>query len=205
MNTSSWIREKSWSTLLQSGWVFHTKSRFFHMQGTYLFSVRSFYRSICIRRLPDLLDLYHFVWNQVLPSEIKGQMGTTLINSFWVKAFLGGTRWLREGPESITAVGYPWDNDQQQPGWLQGRFILQALLHFLTELTWPELVRPPSSLCLFFLFFLSSSPLFPFSAKHFKTVLFKPNVHGWGNAMNNLKNHVIYYTIGWVGISPLQH
>ena len=38
--------------------------------------------------------------------------------------------------------------------------------------------------------------------KLFKTVLFKPNVHGWGNAMNNLKNHVIYYTIGSVGISP---
>ena len=179
MNTSSWIREKSWSTLLQSGWVFHTKSRFFHMQGTYLFSVRSFYRSICIRRLPDLLDLYHFVWNQVLPSEIKGQMGTTLINSFWVKAFLGGTRWLREGPESITAVGYPWDNDQQQPGWLQRRFILQALLHFLTELTWPELVRPPSLsssffsslLLLSFLFLLSISKQFYLSLTYMDEVM----------------------------------
>ena len=34
-------------------------------------------------------------------------MGTTLKNSFWVKAFLGGTRWLWEGPESITAADYP--------------------------------------------------------------------------------------------------
>ena len=37
--------------------------------------------------------------------------GDNSINSFWLKAFLEGTRWLREGPESITAVDYPWDND----------------------------------------------------------------------------------------------
>ena len=35
--------------------------------------------------------------NRVLPSQMNGRTGTTLKNSFWVKAFLGGTRWLREG------------------------------------------------------------------------------------------------------------
>ena len=50
------------------------------------------------------------MWKQVLPSQINGQTRTTLKNSFWVKAFLGGTRWLREGPESITAADYPWEN-----------------------------------------------------------------------------------------------
>ena len=35
--------------------------------------------------------------NKVLPSQINGRTGTTLKNSFWVKAFLGGTRWLRKG------------------------------------------------------------------------------------------------------------
>ena len=39
--------------------------------------------------------------NRVLPSQINGRTGTTLKNSFWVKAFLGGTRWLREGNRNL--------------------------------------------------------------------------------------------------------
>ena len=38
---------------------------------------------------------------QVLPSQMNGRTGTTLKNSFWVKAFLGGTRWLREGNRNL--------------------------------------------------------------------------------------------------------
>ena len=39
--------------------------------------------------------------NRILPSQMNGRTGTTLKNSFWVKAFLGGTRWLREGNRNL--------------------------------------------------------------------------------------------------------
>ena len=101
-------------------------------------------------------------------------MGTTLKNSFWVKAFLGGTRWLREGNRNLlrlltilermtnnNRVGsnvdlfcklyYNFDQNGPGQGWFDPALLLFSLFSFL----------------LLFLFF-----------KLYTTVLFKSNLHG---------------------------
>ena len=99
-------------------------------------------------------------------------MGTTLKNSFWVKAFLEGTRWLREGNRNLlrllTILERMTNNNR-----VGSNVDLFCKLYYNFDQNGPGQGWFDPALLFF------SFPFFShLTVKLYRTVLFKPNVHG---------------------------